>query len=178
MNKRDSVSIASSDEDSDVMLEEFKRAFARLKSHKPENLDNIKLLQSGGLRINKSTLAREAQRSRTTYVNHSKVKKWVEKQLGSRPPRKHETPDIAAAYQEYRNRYRDLQNKFNELQTQMGELVCYIHHLEKEHKVVSNDPFASPEQLASIRRRARKSLEATKEVSKLPSPAPRRKRPM
>ncbi len=150
-----------------AMLAEFKQAYKRLKSHTPQEPENIRLMQSGKLRINKLTLAREAGRSRTTYHNHTDVKSYAEDKLGSRPRAKQKALDVQElenAIGDYREENRNLKKSLDGLRTQMAELICYIHYLEKTYKVVVRDPMSKSLHPGSIAGRARINPAAVREI--------------
>ncbi|REE17752.1 hypothetical protein B0G71_0718 [Paraburkholderia sp. BL27I4N3] len=153
------------DTDSD-MLKDFKHAYARLKDHKPENVENIELMRVGKLRINKLTLAREACHSRTNYLKHDDILKYAESKIGSRPRVTHEAPDIEGANRELRSQNRSLQKDLDDMRTQNAELISYIHFLEKEHKVVVRDTLSENPFMGSIAGRARKNPAAVRDMSK------------
>lgn len=149
------------------MLKEFKRAYKRLKSHTPQDADNINLMQSGKLRINKTTLAREAHRSRTTYHNHPDVLSYAEEMIDSPPRAKQkalDVEDLENAISDYRKQTRDLKKTLDDLRTQMAELICYIHYLEKTYKVVVRDSLSTSPYTGSIAGRTRVNPAAVREI--------------
>lgn len=150
------------------MLRDFKRAYHRLKNRKPESIENIELMQLGKLRINKSTLAEEADHSRTNYLNHPDVLEYVETKLGSRPRAPREAPDLEGTNRTLRSQIRTLQTALDDMQTQNAELIAYIHALEKEFKVVirptsPDNPFGE-----TITGRARKNPAAVRDMRERP----------
>jgi hypothetical protein len=148
------------------MLEDFKRAYARLKNHKPHNVENIQLMQAGKLRINKSTLALEAGHSRTSYVNHTDILEFVEDKIGSRARVPRNVPSIEDANRTLREQNRKLQRALDDTHTQNAELISYIHFLEKEYKVLVRTSTSENPFVETITNRARKNPAAVRDMSK------------
>jgi len=145
------------------ILDDFKEAYKRLKDRQPQEPENIKLLQSGKLRINKRTLAREAGHSRTNYVNHAAVLRYAESKLGKSHRTKNEGPTLEEANSTYRRDNRDLKKTIDSLRTQNAELLCYIDYLERKYHVPTSSPTDSSK---TIMGRARKNARGT--IRRLP----------
>ncbi|NYH24238.1 hypothetical protein [Paraburkholderia bryophila] len=147
----------------DAILQDFKDAYERLKKHQPRDPANAELLQVGKLRVNKLTLAREAGRSRTNYVNHEEVRRYAEEKLGAKASVPREVPSVETANREYRKANGELKDEVNELKAQLAEMACYVDYLEHRYKVKSTDKV-DWSSASTVLARARKNPNAAKTI--------------
>lgn len=138
---------ASTTESEDAEVAEIARPFIdalnRLLASAPEHEENHRLLHKGKLRVNLLTIAREADRSRTNYVNHPKILEALKEALPSGHPlrrklEKESPPEKAPRPVDPTKPWRDevtrLASELKQSRTKNAELLLYIRQLEQKLK--------------------------------------------
>jgi hypothetical protein len=121
----------------------FTDALARLMANAPEEEENHRLLQTGKLRVNLLTIAREADRSRTNYVNHPVILEALKKLLPENHPlrrklERESPPERAPRPVDPTKPWRDevmrLTSELKQSRTKNAELLLYVRQLERKLK--------------------------------------------
>ncbi|WP_322033222.1 hypothetical protein [Paraburkholderia sp. J76] len=125
----------------------FTDALARLLANAPEQEENHRLLKTGKLRVNLLTIAREADRSRTNYVNHPEILEALKNVLPENHPLRrkleNESPPEKAPRpvdptKPWRDEVTRLTSELKQSRTKNAELLLYIRQLEQKLKTALN----------------------------------------
>ncbi|MGV0127829.1 hypothetical protein [Burkholderia gladioli] len=132
-------------DDADVseIARPFTDAVKRLLDNQPKHEENHKLLQAGKLRVNLRTVAREADRSRTNYVNHPEILEALKnalpaghplrRKLENEPPPE-KAPRPVDPTKPWRDEVKRLTSELKKSRTKNAELLLYIRQLEQKLK--------------------------------------------